>query len=178
MKKEENLYIPKEIYKKTERALYGYYDDEKEIKNISAEVEMLESNICEIEEDIKNTNIKIDYYQNGVSISERVQTSSLGISFAEREICNAIEKLENEHAMKTRRLLKLKKRLRKIKEKNSRMKLNLEMLENDLQMILKYKYSDKKSVQSIALALNYSNSTAGRRKDQLVLNVAQFIHLV
>ena len=58
------------------------------------------------------------------------------------------------------------------------MKLNLEMLENDLQMILKYKYSDKKSVQSIALALNYSNSTAGRRKDQLVLNVAQFMHWV
>ena len=178
MRKEENLYIPKEIYKKTEGALYGYYEDEKEIKNIVAEIEILEANIAEIEEDIKNTNVKIDYYQNGTGISERVQTSSSGTSFAEQEICNAIEKLENEHAMKIRRLLKLRKRLRKIKEKNSRMKLNLEMLEEDSQQILKYKYSYKKSIQSIALALNYSNSTAGRRKDELVLNVARFMHWV
>lgn len=176
MRKEENLYIPREIYKKTEGVLYGYYEDEKEIKNIAAEIEILETNITEIEEDLRHTNVKIDYYQNGTGISERVQTSSLGTSFAEQEICNAIEKLENEHAMKIRRLLKLRKRLRKIKEKNNRIKINIEQLHSELQKFLEYYYCYKKSIQSIALALNYSSSTAGRRKDEIVLNVAQFMH--
>ncbi|MDU2663826.1 MAG: hypothetical protein E6638_07600 [Clostridium perfringens] len=32
----------------------------------------LENRLLRIEEDIKNANINIDYYQNGIGISERV----------------------------------------------------------------------------------------------------------
>lgn len=178
MGKEENTYIPKEVYKKTEGALYGYFKDKKEMLNIESEIRLLEKNIAEIESDIKNTNVKIDYYQNGSGISERVQTSSAGISYAEQEICAAIDKLEKEHAMKIRRLVKQKKRYRKMEEQNNRMKDNIEQLEKDLQLILKYRYCNKRSMEWIAAELNYSSSTAGRRKDELVLNVALFMHWI
>lgn len=178
MSKKQDIYIPEEVYKKTEGALYGYYKDKKEMENIESEIDLLEKNIAEIESDIKNTNVKIDYYQNGIEINERVQTSSTGISYAEQEICAAIEKLEKEHATKIRRLIKQKNKLRRMRESNNRMKDNIEGLEKDFQSILKYRYCNKRSMQWIAAELNYSQSTAGRRKDELVLNVALFMHWI
>ncbi|WP_315076236.1 sigma-70 family RNA polymerase sigma factor [uncultured Clostridium sp.] len=178
MGKEENIYISKDVYKKVEETLEGYYSDKIEMRNMKSEIEQLEKNIRETKENIATTNVNIDYHQSGIGISERVQTSSAGTSYAEKAIMDAIDKLEKELSYYIRRLNKLKGKVRRIRLQNNRIEQNIGMLTNELQLFLKYKYQDKLSIPQIAMKLNYSDATASRRRSELVLNVARFMHWI
>ncbi len=181
MEKNENLYISKEIFKKTERMLYAYYSDKKEMLNIESEISVLEDNIKELEYDITHTKVNIteeECYQGSSGAEERVQSSVNAESHAEKVIIKAIEKLERERADTIGRLNGQKGKIRRIKRKYARMEDNINKLREDLQQFLKYKYQDKLSIPQIAMRLNYSDATASRRRNELVLNVAQFMHWI
>ncbi|NFB88926.1 hypothetical protein EXN54_20530, partial [Clostridium botulinum] len=66
----------KETFKKTERMLYVYYRNLKEIEKLEYICARLEQQKEKVKKDIKETNIDLEEENISISYSERVQTSS------------------------------------------------------------------------------------------------------
>lgn len=172
----EDQYIDKKIYEATEKTLCEYYTDEKVKKSLMTGIKALEKSIDKLTEDIKKNNVILsedDYFQSGVGISEKVQTSSAGTSLAERLIMNAIDKMEEERANKIERIRDLKSRISEMEERHAVIKDNIEQLQNEYQNIIKYKYKEDKGFEWIATELNYSSMTVRRKLEDIILDISR-----
>lgn len=166
--------MDKELFRKTEGKLYRYYKSKSKIYRLKNEISFLESKLKRIESYIKNTNVTIDYYQNGAGISERVQTSSSGSSYAETEICREIEKLEKNHVYTYKKILKLKAKIEELEEFIFHMEANIGQLNEEAKRFLELKYGDEKNLIYISMTLNMSKTTAYRKREELVENIASY----
>lgn len=166
--------MDKELFRKTEGKLYRYYLSKKKIYRIKQEISWLEKELKTIEYDIKHSNVTIDYYQKGIGIQERVQTSPTGTSYAEAEMCKMIDRLEREHVEKTKKILKYKSKLREIERYIEHMNKNIELLNEEDKRFLELKYGDRNSILQISIKLNMAQATAYRKREELVEAIAEF----
>lgn len=166
--------MDKELFRKTEGKLYRYYESKKKIYNIKEDIARLEREIKTIEYDIRHSNVAIDYYQNGIGIQERVQSSSTGTSYAENEMCKQIERLEKEHVEKTKKLLKNKAKIRELERYIDYMDRNIRMLQEEDKRFLELKYGDKKNILQISMRLNIAQATAYRKREEIVEVIAEY----
>ncbi|MDM0955541.1 transcriptional regulator [Clostridium perfringens] len=166
--------MDKTLFNKTENALKKYFKYKKKIYKLKGRESYLENRLITIESDIKNANVTIDYYQNGTGISERVQTSSKGTSFAEEQICREIGKLEREHITTTKKLFRIRADIRYLNDYVSNMDLNLSTLNEEDRRFIELKYGDEKSILAISQSLNISQATAYRKREEVIYKVAEF----
>lgn len=171
--------LEKDLFKKTEGRLYRHYRNKKEIEKLKSRVVLLWKQKEQIEQDIRTTNVKIDYYQSGMALGERVQTSSTGTSYAEREIIKAIEKLERELIQKKKKILKLEARIREKEEQIADMDYNIQMLNEEYKRLIEWKYGERKSIDWIATEMyGGARTTAYRKRDELVESIAQWCNII
>lgn len=171
--------IDKKLFENTEGRLYRYYRNLKEIEKLKKVIETLNKQVEQIEDKIRNTNVKIDYYQSGMAISEKVQTSLNCASYAEREIIKAIEKLERELIQKKKKILKLEARIREKEEQIADMDYNISMLSEEYKRFLEWKYGERKSIDWIATEMyGGARTTAYRKRDELIESIAQWSYMV
>ncbi|WP_283703439.1 transcriptional regulator [Clostridium perfringens] len=166
--------MDKTLFNKTENALKKYFKYKKKIYKLKGRESYLENRLIEIESDIKNANVTIDYYQNGMGISERVQTSSKGTSFAEEQICREIGKLEREHITITKKLFRTRADIRYLNDYVRNMDLNLSTLNEEDRRFIELKYGDEKSILAISQSLNIAQATAYRKREEVIYKVAEF----
>ena len=166
--------MDKTLFNKTENALKKYFKYKKKIYKLKGRESYLENRLIEIESDIKNANVTIDYYQNGMGISERVQTSSKGTSFAEEQICREIGKLEREHITITKKLFRTRADIRYLNDYVRNMDLNLTTLNEEDRRFIELKYGYEKSILSISQSLNIAQATAYRKREEIIELVAEF----
>ncbi|MGG7144905.1 transcriptional regulator [Clostridium nigeriense] len=166
--------MDKELFRKTEGKLYRYYESKKKIYSIKEDIARLEREIKTIEYDIRHSNVTIDYYQNGIGIQERVQSSSTGTSYAENEMCKQIERLEKEHVEKTKKVLKNRSKIRDMERYIDYIDRNIRMLQEEDKRFLELKYGDKKNILQISMRLNIAQATAYRKREELVEAVAEY----
>ena len=166
--------MDKELFRKIEGKLYRYYESKKKIYSIKEDIAGLEREIKTIEYDIRHSNVTIDYYQNGIGIQERVQSSSTGTSYAENEMCKQIERLEKEHVEKTKKLLKNKAKIRELERYIDYMDRNIRMLQEEDKRFLELKYGDKKNILQISMRLNIAQATAYRKREELIEVIAEY----
>ena len=171
--------LEKDLFKKTEGRLYRHYRNKKEIEKLKSRVVLLWKQKEQIEQDIRTTDVKIDYYQSGMALGERVQTSSTGTSYAEREIIKAIEKLERELIQKKKKILKLHARIREKEEQIADMDYNIQMLNEEHKRLIEWKYGENKSLDWIATEMYAgARTTAYRKREEIVENIAQWSYMV
>lgn len=171
--------IDKDLFKKTEGRLYRYYRNLKEIEKLKKVIETLNKQVEQIEDKIRNTNVKIDYYQSGMALGERVQTSSTGTSYAEREIIKAIEKLERELIQKKKKILKLEARIREKEEQIADMDYNIQMLNEEYKKLIEWKYGEGKSIDWIATEMyGGARTTAYRKREEIVESISQWCNII
>ena len=166
--------MDKKLFDETEETLKKYFKYKKKIYKLQGREKYLENRLNSIEKDIKNANVTIDYYQNGMGISERVQTSSNGMSFAEIQICKEIGKLEREHMAITKKLFRTRADIRFLNYYVEDMDLNLNTLNEEDRRYIELKYGDKKSPIAIARSLNIAQATAYRKREEVIEKVADF----
>lgn len=83
----------KELFRKTEGKLYGYFYDIEDLKRVRSEIVSLNIAIETLDKRIRECNVKIDPEQSGcMQIMERVQPSINYTSYVEKEITKAIWK--------------------------------------------------------------------------------------
>lgn len=173
--------IDKDTFKKTEGRLYRYYNYLKLIDKLKYKTVTLYKQIESIDYDLRTTNIRIDPVESrSIDYSkERVTSSGGGISYAESEIMKAIDKLEKEHIYKKKKLLKTNARIREIEEEIADMKYNLSSLSEESKRFIEWKYGENKSIEFIAKEMyQEARSTAYRRREEIIEEIAQFSRLV
>lgn len=172
--------MDKEIFRKTEGMLYRYFKYKKDIKHIKRRIEVLEKQISDIDESIRNVHkyISVDPYQNGAGISERVQTSSTGTSYVEGEMEKEVTKLEKEQCNMVKSVLKLQSKIREKESYVRNMEFNIEMLSEEDKRFVESKYGDVEEVAAIADKLNMARATAYRKREELVENISQFMYFI
>lgn len=170
--------MEKEVFRKTEGNIYRYYETKKAIFGINEKIERLKKQQETIEYDIRHTNIRIDPYQNGMGISERVQTSSNGTSYVEQEISKEIDKLDRERLKIIRLILKLKAKKRDMENYIGNIEYNINMLNEESKRFLELKYSDKEKVVAIAYKMNMAVATVYRVREEIIENIANFMNII
>lgn len=166
--------MDKELFRKTEGKLYRYFNSKKKIIAINNEITNLIYHKDRVEYDIRHANVSIDYYQNGMGIQERVQTSSSGCSYAETEMCKEIEKLKREHLGLNKSILKKRAKIRRTEEFINHMDNNINQLSEEDKRFLELKYGDGKNPIQISMILNIAQATAYRKREELVETIAEY----
>ncbi len=170
--------MDKDMFKAVERKIYNYYEKEELIKSIRYKIEKLEAQIKQIDADIKNNNVNIEAGYSSIVWEERVQRSSDGTSFAERELVKAIEKLEREKESKLAKISELKAEIREIEEGFAEIEYNINTLKDeDLKFLeLKYKVRPRLSVEIVASRLSMSRSAGYDKRKRLISEVAKWFN--
>ena len=178
--------LDKEVFKKTEGWLYGYFRDLQEIENLEQECEELKAQEESIEWDIKHCNVSVipDTHMSP-SFDERVQTSPTGESVAEKGIIREIEKLEDELEYVERKIRGNRARIRELNRKTAKLKkvLTVPPLSQESMDFIIYKYKASvdgrcKSVDWIANEMYGGvRSTAYRKREEIVGNIAQWANI-
>ncbi|KOY64220.1 hypothetical protein [Clostridium sporogenes] len=164
----------KETFKKTERMLYVYYRNLKEIEKLSYMCCRLEQQKERIKRDIQETNIEIEEENISISYSERVQTSNIS-SHCDREIEHQITKLENEWKLIRKKILKNRAKIRQLERETASINYNINMLSEEAKEFVKLKYKECRSVPCIAeMMYAGARATAYRKREEILESINQF----
>lgn len=167
--------IDKESFRKTEKKLYNYYGKEKKINSINRKIELLKSQITEIDRKIKETDINIPEESRSITYEERVQSSGDGSSYAEKTAIRIISSLERERSLKLEEIALLEEELRTIAADCCIIGANIGYLKTTSQDFLKTKYGNgHMSDWQVGNALNMSQATAYRTRVDLVEDVSRW----
>ena len=173
--------MDKETYIRIEGMLYGHFKDKLKLLSIRNEIDLLNKSIEDIDKNIRSCNIRIDYNQQGAPISERVQSSSYGTSYAEKEIIKGIDDMEKEIARKIKKVFKLECKERDIRHKVNKMESNINMLNEEYQESINLKYNPSNrfkrtlSVREIADELCINKNKAYEHQDKIVENISKLM---
>lgn len=175
--------IDEKTFKKVEGMLYKYFKQKKEIRDIQDKIKFLQKEIENIEQRLRNTDVTIiDFYKQS-NIGEKVQTSSSGCGFAEQQIINVIEKLENKQKEMHVKILKLTFKEKNIEEFIYTMEKNIELLGEKEKKFIKLKYKDNLSTLQISkimkdeFFLGQASFYTNVRKS-IVENIAHWMNLI
>lgn len=170
--------MDRELFRKTEGMLYGYYRDKNLLESVRKEIEMVRELIKIIENNIKTCNVSIDPYQGGAGEGERVQTSSSNSSYVEKEIIKAIDDMEKEKAQRTKKLFKLLCDERNLIYKIQKVERNIGMLNDEYKKFLELKYNrlpgERMGMREIAFEMNMCKSKAYELREKLIENIAKY----
>lgn len=166
--------MDKQLFKKTEGTLYGYFKDKDRLEAVKKEKETAENLIELLKKNIKECNVSIDPYRPGAGEGERVQSSPSTSSYVEKEIIKAIDDMERELVKRIRSKYKLEAEERNLMFKISKLENNIEMLNDECKKFLNLKYKDKLGMREIALEMNMSKNKVYDFRERLVEDIAQF----
>lgn len=169
--------MKKELMNKTEEKLFKYYNDKKKIHKLERMSEDLEEQIKKIDNQIRNVHnyITLDTDLPAVGTGERVQTSRSGSSYMEKQMEEEVTKLEKRKADKIKEKINLENKIMDIQSFIRSMETNLEYLSEEDKRLIEFIYGSKKKVPYVADKLNMSLCACYRRKDDILINISQFM---
>lgn len=163
-----------DLFKKTEGKLYRYYNSQKKIESFKAKIELLKNDIKIINDRIKNIDFTIPVESKSIGFDERVQTSSDGISYAEKAMFQIIDRLEREIVDDTKEIERLEESIRKINKDNKIIEENIKWLNKEDLNYLECKYKNDLKNWEIAIKLNVSEVTCTRIRKRIIANVSKW----
>ncbi|MCM0648654.1 hypothetical protein NBE98_09735 [Clostridium swellfunianum] len=169
--------ITEDAFRKTEGRLYRYYWQLRQIDKLKHRVVILWKQLQSIEHDIKQTNVTIEPESRSFDYSKvRVQTSNDGTSYAENEIIKELEKLHREWQRTKKNLLKTNAQIREFEKEIADIGYVISLLNEECKQFVELKYGESKTLYEIADRLNIGKSTAGRRREEIVEDIAKWLN--
>lgn len=162
--------MSRDKFKKTEDKLYNYFNKEKKIATLNYRIELLKKQRDKINQELKECDVSIEVESSSPGFEERVQSSSDGTSYAEREVIRITE-------------LKLKRKLSKeieieeienIELDNSILEYNLKYINEEWYKLLELKYKFKKNETQISFEMNISQSQVNKIKQKAIANIQRW----
>lgn len=165
-----------EYFKKIEKMLYRYYETEKDIKVLNKEKDLLSSQYELLDNKLKKTQYSLQEQSSSIGFEERVQSSTDGTSYAERELINQITNDEKEQNRIKKRLYKIDRQIREIERNNIKLKVNITMLNSEYQKFLELKYKDKMPMEKLYIEINRSRKSAFNLRREIIDEVGRWLN--
>lgn len=164
----------KREFKIIEDKLYNFFNKEKKIAALRYQIEILRKQIDRLDKDLRECNITIEIESSSLGFEERVQTSSNGTSYAEREVIRITDLKLKRKAEKEVEIEEFLALIDKIELDNAILEYNLQFINEEWHKLLELKYKDKKSEQQIAIEMNMSQSQVNKIKQKVIFDIKRW----
>lgn len=166
--------MSRDRFKKTEDKLYNYFNKEKKIATLNYRIELLKKQIDKINKELRECDVNIEIESSSLGFEERVQTSSDGTSYAEREVIRITDlKLKRKKSKKIE-IEELKEKIENIELDNSILEYNLRYINKEWYKLLELKYKFKKNETQISLEMNISQSQVNKIKQKAIADIMRW----
>lgn len=166
--------MSRDKFKKTEDKLYNYFNKEKKIATLNYRIELLKKQIDKINQELRECDINIEIESSSLGFEERVQTSSDGTSYAEREVIRITELKLKRKVSKEIEIEELKEEIENIELDNSILEYNLQYINEEWYKLLELKYKFKKNETQISLEMNISQSQVNKIKQKAIADIRRW----
>lgn len=164
----------KDEFKKTEEKLYNYFNKEKKIATLNFRIDLLKKQVEKINDELKECNVNIEAESSSPSFDERVQSSSDGASYAEREVIRITDLKLKRKLAKELEIEEIKEEIENIELDNSILDYNLQYINDEWYKLLELKYKNKKSEVHISLEMNISQSQVNKIKQKVIADIRRW----
>ena len=166
--------MSRDRFKKTEDKLYNYFNKEKKIATLDYRIEVLKRQIDKINQELRECDVNIEIESSSPGFEERVQTSSDGTSYAEREVIRITELKLKRKVSKEIEIEELKEEIENIELDNSILEYNLKYINEEWYKLLEFKYKFKKNETQISFEMNISQSQVNKIKQKAIANIQRW----
>ena len=166
--------MSRDKFKKTEDKLYNYFNKEKKIATLNYRIELLKKQIDKINQELRECDVNIEIESSSLGFEERVQTSSDGTSYAEREVIRITELKLKRKVSKEIEIEELKEEIENIELDNSILEYNLKYINEEWYKLLEFKYKFKKNETQISFEMNISQSQVNKIKQKAIANIQRW----
>ena len=166
--------MSRDRFKKTEDKLYNYFNKEKKIATLNYRIEVLKRQIDKINQELRECDVNIEIESSSPGFEERVQTSSYGTSYAEREVIRITELKLKRKVSKEIEIEELKEEIENIELDNSILEYNLKYINEEWYKLLEFKYKFKKNETQISFEMNISQSQVNKIKQKAIANIQRW----
>lgn len=166
--------MDKELIDDIEKKIYMYYKKESYEKELRYKLNLLNNQIEAINKDLKECNFKLETGIKSPTFEERVQTSSDGTSYAEREFIRILELKEKRKEQKEIAREKILEKLDNLEIAYNSMQLRLKDFKGQSKQILELKYRDGLNEIRIAQILHLDQSRVNRKKRKIIEKIAMW----
>ena len=166
--------MSRDRFKKTEDKLYNYFNKEKKIATLNYRIELLKKQIDKINQELRECDVIIEIESSSLGFEERVQTSSDGTSYAEREVIRITELKLKRKVSKEIEIEELKEEIENIELDNSILEYNLQYINEEWYKLLELKYKFKKNETQISLEMNISQSQVNKIKQKAIADIRRW----
>lgn len=166
--------MSRDKFKKTEDKLYNYFNKEKKIATLNYRIEVLKKQIYTINQELKSCDVNIEIESSSPGFEERVQSSSDGTSYAEREVIRITDLKLKRKLSKEIEIEEIKEEIENIELDNSILEYNLQYINEEWYKLLELKYKFKKNETQISLEMNISQSQVNKIKQKAIVNIQRW----
>lgn len=166
--------MSRDKFKKTEYKLYNYFNKEKKIATLNYRIELLKKQIDKINKELRECDVSIEVESGSQGFEERVQTSSDGTSYAEREVIRITDLKLKRKKSKEIEIEELKEKIENIELDNSILEYNLQYINEEWYKLLELKYKFKKNETQISLEMNISQSQVNKIKQKAIADIRRW----
>ena len=166
--------MSRDKFKKTEYKLYNYFNKEKKIATLNYRIELLKKQIDKINKELRECDVNIEIESSSLGFEERVQTSSDGTSYAEREVIRITDLKLKRKKSKEIEIEELKEKIENIELDNSILEYNLRYINKEWYKLLELKYKFKKNETQISLEMNISQSQVNKIKQKAIADIMRW----
>ena len=166
--------MSRDKFKKTEDKLYNYFNKEKKIATLNYRIEVLKNQIDKINQELKECDVSIEVESSSQGFEERVQSSSDGTSYAEREVIRITDLKLKRKLSKEIEIEEIKEEIENIELDNSILEYNLQFINEEWYKLLELKYKFKKNETQISLEMNISQSQVNKIKQKAIADIRRW----
>lgn len=166
--------MSRDKFKKTEDKLYNYFNKEKKIATLNYRIEVLKKQIDKINQELRECDINIEIESSSPAFEERVQRSTDGTSYAEREVIRITDLKLKRKLSKEIEIEEIKEEIENIELDNSILEYNLKYINEEWYKLLEFKYKFKKNETQISFEMNISQSQVNKIKQKAIANIQRW----
>ena len=166
--------MSRDKFKKTEDKLYNYFNKEKKIATLNYRIEVLKKQIDKINQELRECDINIEIESSSPAFEERVQRSTDGTSYVEREVIRITDLKLKRKLSKEIEIEEIKEEIENIELDNSILEYNLKYINEEWYKLLEFKYKFKKNETQISFEMNISQSQVNKIKQKAIANIQRW----
>ncbi len=167
--------VTNSIINSTEDKIKIYYRNLEEIERLEYKLTLLQKQKTDIEFDINNSNIDLDYEIKAVNYDRvNVQTSNT-TSPQEKSIDIAFKQLEKQLELVNKEILETKILIRDLQKKSSDIGFIINKLNNEAKDFIKMHYKLRKNYREISFLLHISTASVVRLRKNILYDVSKWI---
>jgi hypothetical protein len=157
-----------------ENKLKNYFRKDPVIVAKNKQLEKIVKCIEELEQQMKTNNYNIPEESSSPTWGDKVQTSSNGTSYVERELMNIVSRKEVELGDWYKKKYSLESEIRQIEIDCAELETNISLLDEDNIKLLKMKYGDNKTDLEIGYLLAMEQPGVTKRRRRLLEDIAKW----